>query len=164
MSSVSMCEYDRRLIGKFMKLWDSTKLMKSYTLVKIEPCGNLLNYKQEFKTDDGDIITCDDENCEDCYKCILDSAYYDEDPDEYVHTFTQVYFIIHNEKLYKYDFRRMLQVEGDPWGYGPSMDIDPYGFKNYIMPDTNSLAGFIHINNDMTVLSNNVEYTGKICM
>lgn len=149
-------------IKKFKKLWYATKMHKEYILVRIEPFGGLIHYKQEFKTDDGNIITQNDED--DVFRCILDDAYYDEDPDQYVHTFIHIYFIIHNEKLYKYDFKRTLEVEGDPWGYGPSMEIEPYGFKNYIVPDVDSLAGFTHINNDMKSLPNNVEYTGKIML
>lgn len=153
-------------INKFKKLWYATKMRKIYILVRIEPFGSLIHYKQELKTDDGDVIT--QNNKDNTFRCILDSAFLDtsdDGPVQYFHTFIQEHFIIHNKKLYKYDFRRMLKVEGDPWGFGEAYAFDSYTPIRYIMPDVDSLAGFTHINNDMKYFPSDDEiYTGKIIL
>lgn len=158
---------DRRFIDgfeRFKKLWYATKMSKKYILVRIEPSGGLIPDERKLKTDDGDVITWRDEI--DAFKCILDSAWLDtsdDGPIQYFHTFLQVHFIIHNEKLYKYDFRRTIKFEGDPWGLGAAYEFDAYSPKRYIFPDVDDLAGFVHINNNMRRLPNDDEiYTGRI--
>ena len=145
---------------KFKKLWYATKMSKVYIVTKIEPFCSLVNFKQKINTDDGDVIT-QNNVLDSVYKCILTTSRWDEDPDEYTYTLRQVYFLIHNDKLYVHDFERMLNVGGDPWGYGNSIGMEPYTFRTYIIPDVRTLKGFVHIDNDMKYLPEN-KITGEI--